>query len=279
MFLELAIGDAYGAAFEFRPQELIAQCNSGEDYLHGGTYTDDTQMSIAVARALEGLDPTKPDDHYTLRFANFFVDQYKQDRRSGYAQGFQSVLDRVDDGEGLLRIIWPNSVRNGAAMRSCPLGLVPGDIEYIIYLAEVQAAVTHGTFQGITSSQVVAMYVHYLRRGKLALEKIPAAIESRLDITLSSTWIESVPCDAMSTVHAVNTALQRNRSLKALLIDCVNFGGDTDSVASIALGIASVSNEYTNDLPKALYDNLERGPFGFEYLKSLDVKAGTYHEI
>jgi ADP-ribosylglycohydrolase len=59
MLLELAVGDAYGAAFEYAPLELIRAHNSASYYskhprhsLAPGCYTDDTQMSIAVAEAI-----------------------------------------------------------------------------------------------------------------------------------------------------------------------------------------------------------------------------------
>ncbi len=57
MLLELAIGDAYGAGFEYA-DEMIA-CNDLSRYLkhprhniQPGCYTDDTQMSIAIAETL-----------------------------------------------------------------------------------------------------------------------------------------------------------------------------------------------------------------------------------
>lgn len=58
-----------------------------------------------------------------------------------------------------------------------------------------------------------------------------------------------------------------------LLQDCVAFGGDTDSVASVALGLASLTSSYVNDLPSFLYDDLENGKFGKDFLIRLDMQC------
>ncbi|WP_156398027.1 hypothetical protein [Duganella sp. Root336D2] len=58
--------------------------------------------------------------------------------------------------------------------------------------------------------------------------------------------------------------------MSALLRDCVNFGGDVDSVAAIAMGLASLSREYVSDIPQVLVDELEDGAYGRSFLRSLD---------
>src|SRR6266702_7901362 len=54
-----AIGDAYGVCFEYARREIIRTRNNLAGYFHhhkyqtgGGRYSDDTQMSVAVAEAL-----------------------------------------------------------------------------------------------------------------------------------------------------------------------------------------------------------------------------------
>jgi len=63
MLLEIAIGDAYGAGFEFSPIDKVNTYNNLTSYQqHGlgmpaGTYTDDTQMSLAIAELLIDKTP------------------------------------------------------------------------------------------------------------------------------------------------------------------------------------------------------------------------------
>lgn len=59
MILEAAIGDAYGAGFEFRDLDFIFQNNDLTQYHKHGLYTeiykrytDDTQMAIAISELL-----------------------------------------------------------------------------------------------------------------------------------------------------------------------------------------------------------------------------------
>lgn len=59
MLLEIAIGDAYGAGFEYVSTAIICEHNDLSGYIqhprHGtkpGQYTDDTQMSISIAEVI-----------------------------------------------------------------------------------------------------------------------------------------------------------------------------------------------------------------------------------
>ena len=62
MLLELAIGDAYGAGFEYA-DEMIVNNNLSRYVEHPrfrlnpGSYTDDTQMSIAIAEVIVAQSP------------------------------------------------------------------------------------------------------------------------------------------------------------------------------------------------------------------------------
>jgi ADP-ribosylglycohydrolase len=58
--------------------------------------------------------------------------------------------------------------------------------------------------------------------------------------------------------------------MSKLLRYCINFGGDVDTVASIALAVASNSREVEQDLPQHLTDTLENGTYGREYIEVLD---------
>jgi ADP-ribosylglycohydrolase len=77
-------------------------------------------------------------------------------------------------------------------------------------------------------------------------------------------------CDAIDTIDAVLTVLSQANTLSEVLYHSVKLGGDTDSVASIACGIAALSDEYANDLPEFLLNNLENDQYGKDYLIKLD---------
>jgi ADP-ribosylglycohydrolase len=86
----------------------------------------------------------------------------------------------------------------------------------------------------------------------------------------SVPWEGQVKSKGWMSVRAAITAVGRNESLGRLLLDCVRFGGDVDTVATVALAAASCSREYVKDLPAALAEGLENGTYGREYLADLD---------
>ena len=74
-----AIGDAYGVCFEYAPREIIRTRNNLVGYFShhkyqtgGGRYSDDTQMSIAVAEALLKLGDAASAYDFTASFVATF---------------------------------------------------------------------------------------------------------------------------------------------------------------------------------------------------------------
>jgi ADP-ribosyl-[dinitrogen reductase] hydrolase len=275
VLVEIAIGDAYGAGFEFCSRQKIERSNTLAAYVDhelgipAGRYTDDTQMSIAVSEVLlSGAETT------SAVFADAFVRCYKRDERDGYAKGMHALLKECVDGTELRARIRPESRRNGAAMRSVPLGLIP-DKQVLGAAARAQAVVTHNTPEGVLSSQAVALMAHVLLYEDAPLDTLPGHVLRDLGFELDCNWAQEVECDAIQTLHAVCTALLRNRRMPDLLVDCVNFGGDVDSVAAIAMGLASVSSEYAADAPTILLEGLEAGAFGVSFLSRLDARLAS----
>ncbi len=162
MLLELAIGDAYGAGFEYVETEMIGQQNNLSQYvkhprhdIQPGSYTDDTQMSLAIAEAIISGEPWKQ-----AMLAQKFVEVFQRDPREGYATGFSHFLQHVRDGEQLLRDINPTSDKSGAAMRAAPIGISP-TIPLVIERCTIQAALTHNTPNGIHAAVAAALMTHY----------------------------------------------------------------------------------------------------------------------
>jgi ADP-ribosylglycohydrolase len=62
----------------------------------------------------------------------------------------------------------------------------------------------------------------------------------------------------------------RNQSVADLLVDCVNFGGDVDTVAAIAMAAAACADDIVRDIPDTLWNGLENGRFGRDSLIELD---------
>lgn len=269
----IAMADAYGAGFEFA-RFNTAEHNTLTRYLkHNlegtapGSYSDDTQMSIAVARTvLEHDEPGKQE------FIDAFVTTFKADPRATYAQGFYMFLCSCADGSDFAARIKPTSARSGAAMRVGPIGLY-ADIEKVMRVAKRQAQTTHDTPEGIASAQAVACAVHYNAHVKRR-DNAPAFFDFLNDMVPGFSWetpwqgrtsVGGLPC-----ARAALTAVSRNSRYTDLLKDCVNFGGDTDTVCAMAAAVAALDRNYDLDVPSWMVDGLEQGPYGRPMLERLD---------
>jgi len=271
MLLELAVGDAYGAGFEYVDRDFIERHNDLSRYvkhprhaIRPGAYTDDTQMSLAIAEALvSGQAWTRES------LAESFVRTFKRDPRAGYAASFYDFLRRVQDGRQFLAEIRPESDKSGAAMRAAPLGVLP-TVREVIEKCTLQAALTHNTPDGIRAAVAAALTAHYFVYGLGPRKDLGLFLESHVEGDWARTWTGKVKTKGWMSVHAAVTALASRESLSGLLRTCIAFSGDVDTVAAIALGAASCSQQFCQDLPEALLFGLESGPYGRDYLIELD---------
>jgi len=271
MILEGAIGDAYGAGFEFAERAIIETKNTLTQYephpifpkIHK-KYTDDTQMAIALAELL-----LTKNDWDELLVANKFVEVFKRDVREGYAKRFFSLLNEVKSGEELIQKIIPKSERNGAAMRAYPLVVLKNE-EEILEKSSIQARVTHQTEKAIQAAQAIALASHFFIYKKGEQQELVEYLNDIQKVVWRTDFKGEVKIDAIQTVEAVLTILSSCNSLKQMLKDSVNLGGDVDTVASLTLAIGSMDENIENNLPKWLYEELENEKFGRDFIIDLD---------
>jgi ADP-ribosylglycohydrolase len=269
MLIEIAIGDAYGAGFEYASERL--ERNNLSSYvqhprhrIRPGSYTDDTQMSIAIAEAIVSGEPWIP-----ANLARRFLAAFKRDPREGYASGFYSFLQEIRDEREFLTRIRPHSDKSGAAMRSCPLGVF-SSIDDVIERTKVQAALTHDTPTGTGAAG--ALMTHYLLYRLGAKADLGAFLAAKVPGPWRQRWQGKVGSAGTMSVHAAVTAVIASTRMSELLKMCIAFTGDVDTVAAIALGAGSCATEIEQDLPEHLYQTLENGPFGRDFLKDLDAR-------
>lgn len=265
MLPELAIGDAYGAAFEFAAKPPKNDLNyhahpSRKDDLHKGEYTDDTQMSIAIVEHMLSKDICNQ-----YHIVKHFLKEFKRHPIDGYARRFQKFLEDTKTANAFIRTISPNSFRNGAAMRAVPIGVLPTWQDVSTYTI-TQASSTHATIGGIISAQLVAAASHYY------YHRLEGTVYGFIEKCLG-TWATPlkkndkgpIACDGLQTAFAAIRLCMKYSKMTTILKHAIDLGGDTDSTASIALGLVSLSVHHKKDLPKYLYDELSsrgRRPLG-----------------
>jgi ADP-ribosyl-[dinitrogen reductase] hydrolase len=279
MLIEIAIADAYGAGFEYA-DPTPDRPNSGAAYvphprhhrIKPGMFTDDTQTSCAIAECLLA-GTTRPVD-----FAAGIVRAFKRDPRDGYAGGFRRFLDEVADGPDFLARIRPHSTKSGAAMRAGPIGLL-GSVDEVLATAARQARITHDTRGGIGAAQGAALMVFHQVRGLGPIADLPAFLATHVPgIDWKRPHRVRAAYKGEQIARAALAALLDSRSLQEILLCSVARGGDTDTVAAIAMAAASVSAEMQRDLPLTLIETLENGPYGCDYLAMLDQRLSATFE-
>lgn len=272
MLVELAVCDSYGGAFEYTEVDFVKKNNDllgfkehpkWKDQLNAGQYTDDTQMTIAIAEAVLSGVLTKK------LIADKIVECYKRDPRNSYARSFNKFLQEIQTGDEFLGKIKPNSDKSGAAMRASPIGLFPS-IPEVLEKSKLQATLTHDTPNGIQAAQAAALLVHYFAYDLGKKEDLGKFVEKHVPNNWTSPWSGKVGQKGWHSTKAAITLLVSCSSLSEILKEGVEFTGDVDTVCTIAGAAASFSKEIKNDLPLVLVQNLENGSYGRDYLKKLD---------
>jgi ADP-ribosyl-[dinitrogen reductase] hydrolase len=271
MLVELAIGDAYGAGFEYAADRIVRERNDLSAYIqhprHGikpGCYTDDTQMTVAVAEAIISEEPWEAE---TL--ADRFVIAFKRDPREGYARNFYGFLQEVSDGTEFLARIRPESDKSGAAMRASPIGVFQ-TIDDVIRRCTIQAAITHNTPDGINAAVAASLMSHYFVHRVGPKAELGSFLASHVTGPWTTPWRGKVGAQGLMSVHAAVSAVMANSTMSGLLRSCVALTGDVDTVATIALAAGACSEEILQDLPENLVSGLENGAFGRDFLRALD---------
>ncbi|TFG49081.1 MAG: ADP-ribosylglycohydrolase family protein [Anaerolineales bacterium] len=243
-------GDIIGSVYEHHPHK-------SEDFplFHPRShFTDDTVMSLAVARAIleqrdYGQEMQSFGRAYTL---------------AGYGGNFRKWIFREE--------IQPyNSWGNGSAMRVSPIGFSYNDKEDLLREAKASAVVSHNHPEGIKGAQAVALAVLLARQGgskELIREKIVAEFSYDLDRTVDfirPDYHFDVSCQG-SVPEAIIVFLESS-DYESAVRKAVSLGGDSDTLACIAGAIAeayyqkipgNIILETKERLPEILWKTLLR---------------------
>lgn len=265
------IGDAYGFCFEFVENplnDLRYHQHPNFTHVRPGVYSDDTQMQIALAEVIASEREWSPEE-----LAQAFVDTFKRDPRAGYAERFHAFLSSINSGKEFLEQMRPESERNGAAMRAPVIGLFDS-IDEVARRSEIQAKLTHDTRGGVDSAIAAALMSHYFAYSLGSKEELPAFLTRHVPgYDWNPNWQGKVPVHGINTVQAAVTAVCQSSSLSELLRKCVEFTGDVDSVATIALASASSNASFVRDISENLWNDFEPSRFGLRYLLDLDQRV------
>jgi ADP-ribosylglycohydrolase len=262
MLYEIGLGDAYGASFEFARPDFVEAHNDGRSFLTNpvfgaigrGKYTDDTQMSLALAEVIVNEHAMA----YTAEnIADSFFRVFKRDPRPGYSSYLYKVLNSSDTVEQMRGRLQPKSDRSGACMRACPLG-VYGSLDEIRSRAEIQARITHDSDNGVVSATAVAFATHYLLFELGPREGLGHWLNDNVGIVnWDEPYTQPVGNLGIEAAWSAISVVQRSHTYTEILTRAVGLTGDVDTTAAIAMGMASCNMHFVDDLHPELLAGFE----------------------
>jgi ADP-ribosylglycohydrolase len=296
--LGLAVGDAIGFPCEFRTRAIILE-SFGPDgvtdlvAVHDrrwpsrpmilgrphpvGTYSDDTQMSIAVAEAL--IDGSDELDALMKRMAARFVawaESPDNDRAPGATclRGCENLARDVPWQEAGVAA----SKGCGSAMRVAPIGLrFHHDRSRLLEVARASSLLTHGHDAAIESAAAAALLVAMAlekatpramydalmkecapRSPDFAacLGKLPALITAPPEVALSERGLGLGWVAEEAVASALYCFARAPTDFTKTVLAAANTDGDSDSIACIAGGISGAFNG-VEAIPASWRDRVE----------------------
>ena len=276
------VGDALGMPFEGAHWEAIPEPVQMVDARRGrGTYTDDTQMMIALAESLLACD-TIDGDH----LARSFLSSYDPDR--GYGGGTRRVLRMWSDGVPVAaaagRVFGGAGSRgNGAAMRIAPVAVrFANEPTRLLAEAARSARVTHAHPVGVDGAVVQAAAVAAALTGRdvlaaataaAATDELTRALRLVRDLLASDHAAADrrrLGCtsDAAESVPAALVCALTEPTFEQTVCAAVRLGGDTDTIAAMAGAIAG-ARDGVSSIPDNWLAQLEDDDRGRSHVERL----------
>ena len=245
------LGDIVGSPYEF-------DCNNykAKDFplfSRRSEFTDDTVMTLAVAKALRDTRGQEDAAVKGLRGLSSkgraFVREMQRLGRAypdkGYGVRFNSWL-YADDPQPY------HSFGNGSAMRVSPAAWLAADMAEALRLARLTAEVTHDHPEGVKGAQATAAAIFLARTGH-SKAAIKSYVEREFGYELSRTCDEIRPAyrhveSCQETVPQAITAFLESTDFEDALRTAVSLGGDSDTLAAITGSIAEAFYGVPDDL-------------------------------
>ena len=166
----LAVGDALGFPAEFRSREqmLLEFGSKGiTDFVTESPhlYTDDTQMSIAVARGLLDVGDKNLDTLMTEIGRQFVRWSESADNNRAPGRACMAGCANLKQGAAWRAAGIESSKGCGSAMRVSPIGLYYEDLDRVVEVARASSLLTHGHNAALEGAASAALLVALALRG------------------------------------------------------------------------------------------------------------------
>ena len=296
----LAVADAVGVPVEFKSRESLKRkpvtdmFGFGSHYQPTGTWSDDTSMTIATMESISRLGRI---DYVDLM--NNFAQWYFEGEFTATGEVFDcggttlsaiiKYIKKVPLEECGSEESYSNG--NGSLMRILPVAVylhsIYGDNfdDRAMSVIHEVSALTHAHPRSLVGCGIYSLIAVQLLKGKPILESIQAGLtqakefyaDSAFEVEVQSysrLWRKDfanlLEVEIKSTGYVVDTleaalwCLLNTEDYKSLVLKAVNLGDDTDTVASVAGGLAGIYYGL-EEIPKEWLSKLQRR----EYLEEI----------
>ena len=299
------VGDALGMPVEGYGYSTIEQ-KYGEiremldTRLGPGTYTDDTEMMIAVAESLAEKSGFNGQD-----MAQRFITNFHPER--GYGGGTLRSLSILQSGvsweESGKMVFHGGSFGNGSSMRIAPIGAFYHDKpDKLRSAAYWSSQITHAHMFGkegaFLQAKAVSMAIHRdPEKGfdtKEFIEELIESISPETDIYTSKLnalkTLLDTPSDKKRVVEilghdstapgsvptAIYSFLTHHHDFEETVVYAVGLGGDTDTIGAMS-GAISGGYHGKKGIPSRWLDRIENKEKGRDYIEKLAVMLWEVH--
>ena len=223
------LGDMVGSRFEFH--NYLGK--NFEFLTDKSEFTDDTVMTCAVAKAL--MDSKEDFSDLPQKTVEATQRIGRQFPNCGYGARFYRWMF-TDDPQPYM------SYGNGSAMRISPVGFAARDVEEAKRLSAAVTAVSHNHPEGLKGAEATAVAIVLARQGRTKAE-IRSAMEAYYDLGMSVDeyrirWQGHGREICQIAVPQALTCFLEGEDYEDVIRNCISIGGDSDTIAAIAGGIA-----------------------------------------
>lgn len=249
-----AIGDALGMPLEFGPPrpavDLVREMIRGR--IPAGTFTDDTEMALALAASLlthRPLDPADLAQHFVAWLAGNPPD---------VGIHTASVLRRVAAGESwktavtVVQAQKPQSAGNGSVMRCWPVAITYwNNLDRLLSDSVLQSRVTHPHPECNAGSAFINATIYHLLHGKSPEAAIAQALNDADILPSLRAVIEAAPGKTRDALpnsgwvrHTLESAvwgLLTTNTFEDAVVNVVNLGNDADTAGTVIGALAGAA--------------------------------------
>ena len=268
-------GDMVGNRFEFQG----FKSKEFEMFTNSCHYTDDTLMTLAIAKALLWWDKQNIEDLKRKAIISM-VDIYNKYPNTMWGAKFHAWLT--------INRTPMNSFGNGAGMRISPVGWYAKSLEEVKVLAKALTEVSHAHPEAIKGAEAIASAV-FMAKNKESKEHIKEYIGNNyykeiltMDFKklqesyghVYSKEVDGFDSRYLTCQYSVPQAIMAflaSTSFEDAIRNAISLGGDSDTLACMCGGIAEayygMSKEEEYDVLDRLPDDLAGICYAFETIK------------